>query len=64
MLSVPEKILDICTTSLMTGQVPVDWTRGLITVILKDGDLTDPGNWRPITQTSVFAKLLEKLVHT
>ena len=32
-------------------------------VIPKDGDLSDPSNWRPITQTSVFAKLLEKLVH-
>ena len=32
-------------------------------VIPKGGDLSDPGNWRPITQTSVFAKLLEKLVH-
>ena len=27
------------------------------------GDLSNPGNWRPITQTSIFAKLLEKVVH-
>ena len=25
--------------------------------------MTDPSNWRPITQTSIFAKLLEKIVH-
>ena len=50
-------------TSLETGIVLKSWTKGTITVIPKDGDLTDPGNWTPITQTSIFAKLLEKLVH-
>ena len=29
----------------------------------KDGDLLNPSNWRPITQTSIFAKILEKVVH-
>ena len=49
--------------SLETGKIPVSWRRGTINVIPKGGDLSDPGNWRPITQTSIFAKLLEKLVH-
>ena len=63
MLSVPEHICRLFTTSLESGVLPKSWTKGTITVIPKDGDLTDPGNWRPITQTSIFAKLLEKLVH-
>ena len=71
MLSVPNVILTIyqrcityiCNTSLVTGKIPKDWTEGTIAIIPKDGDLTDPGNWRPITQTAIFAKLLEKLVY-
>ena len=29
----------------------------------KTGDLTNPGNWRPISNTNIFSKILEKLVH-
>ena len=49
---------------MVTGKILTDWTKGTITVVPKGGDLTDPGNWRPITQTSIFAKFLEELVHT
>ena len=63
MLSVPEHICNLFCKSLQSGNIPNVWTKGTITVIPKDGDLSDPSNWRPITQTSIFAKLLEKLVH-
>ena len=62
-LSVPNVICDIMSKSLRNGMIPSAWTRGTINVIPKGGDLTDPENWRPITQTSLFAKLIEKLVH-
>ena len=29
----------------------------------KQGDLSGPSNWRPITQTSIFAKTFEKIIH-
>ena len=64
MLSVPNFICNICTKSLSSGVIPKEWVEGTITLIPKDGDLTLPGNWRPITQTSIFAKILEKLVHS
>ena len=64
MIAIPDIVLAIYTKSLVTGKIPTDWTKGTITVILNDGDLTDPGNWRQITQTSIFAKVLEKLVLT
>ena len=35
---------------------------GFINILPKGGDKTDPSNWRPITQTCVPAKLLEKNV--
>ena len=62
MLSVAHIIWRLCCTSIETGIIPSSWTKGTITILPKDGDLSDPGNWRPIMQTSVFAKLLEKLV--
>ena len=63
MLAVPSKVCYMITTSLTTGEIPPEWTRGTINVIPKDGDLRYPSNWRPITQTSLFAKILEKIVH-
>ena len=64
MLAVPNVVLAICNKTLVTGKIPRNWIKGTITVLPRDGDLTDPGKWRPITQTSIFAKHLEKLVHT
>ena len=34
-----------------------------MTLIPKCGDKSLPGNWRPISQTIIFAKILEKIVH-
>ena len=63
-LAVPDKVCYIITKSLVTtGEIPMDWTKGVINVITKDGDLLSPSNWRPITQTPIFAKILEKIVH-
>ena len=64
MLAIPSRVCYMMSKSMSNGTVPRDWTNGMITVLPKDGDLKNPGNWRPITQTSVFAKVLEKLVHT
>ena len=63
MLAVPTKIRLMIVKSMLTGGIPSDWTKGFITVLPKDGDLSNPSNWRPITQTSIFAKILEKVVH-
>ena len=63
MLAVPGMLCYMITKSLTTGEIPADWTRGIISVLPKDGDSLYPSNWRPITQTSIFAKILEKNVH-
>ena len=34
-----------------------------VTLLPKTGNRTNPGNWRPISNTNIFAKVLEKLVH-
>ena len=39
------------------------WATGFVNVIPKSGDLNEPSNWRPITQTNIYAKTLERIVH-
>ena len=41
---------------------PREWAKGFINILPKGGDLKNPSNWRPITQTLLPAKMLEKLI--
>lgn len=60
LLSTPlEKIFQ---TSLDTGEVPSDWRKANITPIYKAGDKSCPLNYRPVSLTSVVAKVMEGLV--
>ena len=59
--SIPDIICCIFSTSMSTGIFPRIWSNCVVTLLPKPGDLSDPGNWRPITQTSIFAKLFDKL---
>ena len=58
----PEKFRLLFETSLRLSIFPRLWTIGYVNVIPKGGDLNKPGNWRPITQTNLYAKILEKIV--
>ena len=49
--------------SLYYAKFPVSWSNATVTLLPKDGDKTHQGNWRPISQTVLFAKILEKIVH-
>ena len=59
----PNYFMHIYISSIRTGIFPEDWAKGIITVLPKVGDLSNPSNWRPITQTPIFAKILEKVIH-
>ena len=48
--------------SLSTGEIPADWKRANVTPIFKKGTKADPGNYRPVSLTSVCCKILETLV--
>ena len=61
--SIPSKFRHLFATSLVSGKFPNEWTCAYVTLIPKSGDKTSPGNWRPMSQTNIFANILEKLVH-
>ena len=49
-------------SSLKESRVPLDWKRANIVPIHKGGDKEEPLNYRPISSTSVVAKIFEKIV--
>ncbi|KAK4830657.1 hypothetical protein QYF61_012537 [Mycteria americana] len=47
--------------SWLTGEVPADWRLANVTPIYKKGQKEDPGNYRPVSLTSVLGKLMEQI---
>ena len=60
--NIPDRIAQLFNASLTTGTYPSEWSMGFVNLIPKQGLLSDPTNWRPITQTNIFGKNLEKIV--
>ena len=50
--------------SLKLGKVPTLWKRALIVPIHKKGLKNNPKNYRPISMTSIFCRILERIIHT
>ena len=49
--------------SLNTGQLPADWNTAVVTPLFKKGSHADPGNYRPVSLTSIPCKMLEHIIH-
>jgi len=45
--------------SWLTGEVPDDWRITNVTHIYKKGREEDPGNYRPVSLTSVLGEVME-----
>jgi len=48
--------------SWLTGEVPGDWRITSVTHICKKGWKEDPGNYRPVSLTSVPGKIMERFI--
>ena len=59
---IPSRFAELFNASLESGVYPSEWSLGYVNLIPKQGDRSDPSNWRPITQTNIFGKNLEKVV--
>ena len=52
----------IFQTSINTGTLPQEWKMSNITAIYKKGDKHDPGNYRPVSLTSIMCRTLESII--
>jgi len=48
--------------SMSSGIVPQDWRDGNIAPIFKKGSKKEPGNYRPISLTSIPCKVMESII--
>ena len=60
--SLSQPLAIIYTRSLDSGVVPQAWRDANITPIFKKGVKGDPGNYRPISLTSVPCKIMEAII--
>ncbi|GAB0190121.1 mitochondrial enolase superfamily member 1 [Grus japonensis] len=48
--------------SWSTGAVPEDWRKANVTLAFKKGKKEDPGNYSPVSLTSISGKVMEQLI--
>ncbi|KFR15490.1 RNA-directed DNA polymerase from mobile element jockey, partial [Opisthocomus hoazin] len=59
---IAEPLSIIFERSWRTGEVPEDWRKANVTPIFKKGKKEDPGNYRPVSLTSIPGKVMEQLI--
>jgi len=47
---------------MSVGQVPHAWKHAIVTPVFKGGIASDPSNYKPMSLTSVFSKLMKRVI--
>ena len=55
-------LTEIFQTSIESGRLPYDWKDACVTPLFKKGSKTEPGNYRPVSLTSIVCKVMEKII--
>jgi len=59
---IAEPLSIIFERSWKTGEASEDWKKAKVTSIFKKGKKEDPGNYRPVSRTSIPGKMMEQLI--
>jgi len=59
---IAEPLSIIFQRSWRTGEVPEDWRKANVNPIFKKDKKEDPGNYRPVSLTSIPGKVMEQLI--
>ena len=59
---ISQPLATIFNISMKEGRVPEDWKIAHVTAIFKKGKKTTPGNYRPVSLTSIICKLMESII--
>jgi len=59
---IAEPLSIIFERSWRTREVPEDWRKANVTPVFKKGKKEDPGNYRPVSLTSIPRKVVEQLI--